>query len=520
MTSPAAPAPRRLGPLSLIDAIPMHRLVSVSLAALTVIAVVSAALGSLSYSPLALIVSALVGVGVAVAVNAGAAALSKRSAHHESAVISGLIAFFLAWPSLSPADLSLVAGLAALAALSKYLLVWRGRPLANPVVAAAVILGVVGLSSEIWWVASEPLFPAVLVFTLLILRRTRMMIPGLVFIAVALGGTVLGSVAGGGELGTAIMSALISTPILFLAGFMLTEPITLAPRTSQRVIVAVVVGVLFSAPLILASVLHLPTTLGPLALSPAFALLVGNLISFGFGPRRALRFTVSAVAQNVPGVWSVSLLPEQPTRVEPGQYLELSLPHRRSDSGGTRRVFSVTSAPDAETVTLGVRIDEPASSFKRELRALQSGDQVSATRIGGDFVPPTTPDQPVLYLAAGIGVTPYLSHLAAEASAGITRDRVLIYLLRDGEQIPFRDRLSTADLRVIVVAPTRPADLPEGWEYAGVGRLTADTLPALVPDVAHRHCYASGSPAAVGSLRSVLRRSGAHHVTTDAFAGY
>ncbi|RLP71154.1 FAD-dependent oxidoreductase [Mycetocola reblochoni] len=498
----------------------MHRLVSVSLAVIGVIAVVSAAVGSLSYSPLALAVSATVGVGVAVAVNAGAAALARRSPHHESAVITGLIAFFLAWPSLSPLDLSVVAGLSALGVASKYLLVWRGRQLANPVVVAAVALGLAGVSSEIWWVASEPLFPAVLVFSLLILRRTRMMLPGLVFIVVALAGTVLGSVSGGAALPDALLGALVSTPILFLAGFMLTEPITLAPRTAQRVIVAVVTGVLFSAPLLLASVLHLPTSLGPLTLSPAFALLVGNLISFAFGPRRALRFTVAEVAEEAPAVWSVSLLPEQPTRFEPGQYLELSLPHRRSDSGGTRRVFSMTTAPGAVEVGLGVRVDEPASTFKRELRALQPGDQLSATRIGGDFVPPADPRQAVLYIAAGIGVTPFLSHLAAEQSAGVDRDRVLVYLLRDGGPIPFQDRLMAAGIRVIVVAPTVPDALPEGWSYAGASRLTADTLPALVPDVAHRHCFISGSPSAVGQLRHVVRRAGASHVTTDAFAGY
>lgn len=511
---------RRLGPLALIDAVPMHRLVSVSLGVLFVLAVFFAMTGALSYTPLGLIVSAVVAVAAAVLVNAGVAALCKRSAHHESAVITGLLAFFLAWPSLAPLDLATVAAVAALGVVSKYLLVWRGRQLANPVAVAAVVLGALGMTTEIWWAASEPLFPAVLIFAALILRRTRTMLPSLVFMVVAFGGTVLGATVGGNPLPQAATSALLSTPILFLGGFMLTEPITQAPRNAQRVLVAVVVGLLFSAPMLLTNVLSLPAALGPLSLSPALALVVGNLIAFGFGPRRALRFSVTAVSQRTPEVISVSMVPEQPMRFEPGQYLELSLPHRRSDSGGSRRVFSITSAPGASELSVGVRIDEPASTFKRELRALQPGDQLAATRIGGDFVPPVKPTQPVLYVATGIGVTPFLSHLAAEARAEVERDRVLLYLLRSGEQPPFVEELQAAGIAVIVVAPNRPATMPEHWSYAAVTRVTAESLPALVPDLAHRHCYVSGSPAAVGALRHALRKAGASSIETDAFAGY
>ena len=71
----------------------------------------------------------------------------------------------------------------------------------------------------------------------------------------------------------ALWLAVGSTPIVFLAGTMLSEPFTLPPRRWQRMLEAVVVALVFVLPYF--TTLHLGT-LGP---SPQLAVLTGPQVT-------------------------------------------------------------------------------------------------------------------------------------------------------------------------------------------------------------------------------------------------
>ncbi len=70
----------------------------------------------------------------------------------------------------------------------------------------------------------------------------------------------------------------------------------------------------------------------------------------------------------------------------------------------------------------------------------------------------------------------------------------------------------------MLAGPTRTDDLPDGWAWAGDDPLDEAALRRVVPDLAERHAYVSGSPAAVAQLTAAV--AGARSVTTDAFSGY
>ncbi len=97
----------------------MYRLLTLGLSALAVVAVVLAATDVLFLDPGAMVVSAAVAVAASVA-SAWAAALAFRTRPHtESAIITGLILFFLFWPTLDARYLGTLALAALLANLSK-----------------------------------------------------------------------------------------------------------------------------------------------------------------------------------------------------------------------------------------------------------------------------------------------------------------------------------------------------------------------------------------------------------------
>lgn len=503
-----------------LDAVPMHVLVGAILASHVVLAALLSFAGVLAFDGLGILVSSLLAVATSVVASLLFGRIARRPAHVPSAAITGLlVALIAAPPSMDRpsgiVDLAVVAAVCALAAAAKVLIVRRGRLIVNPAAAGLVLAGIAlplvtpGVGVELWWVAALPLLPLTIVGGLLVLVRTRVVGPALALVAVAVALQTLAYAAFTGDVGAAFVQAVGQSPVLFLAAFMFSEPVTLPPLRRQRVLVGVLVGVLLAVPA-LASVASIPVGIGSFYPGPALALVVGNVVAFLLGARQGtvLRLTGS---ERHGDVVDLRFLAEPGLAHRPGQWVELSLPHR-ADLRGERRVFSVASPPGSPEVRLGVRAAEPISSFKRHLLDMAPGDTVAVTRQGGDFTP--RPGQPRLLIAAGIGVTPFLSHLGASDD-----DTVLVLLLREGDPVPFAHALEQAHARVIVVAPSEPHGMASSWQHES-GRIDGDRLRALVPDLAERQVLVSGSTEQVGRLRRIAKDAGARRVLVDAFAGY
>ena len=167
-----------------------------------------------------------------------------------------------------------------------------------------------------------------------------------------------------------------------------------------------------------------------------------------------------------------------------------------------------------------MRLPERSSSFKSALLALEPGSVVSATSVSGDFLLPKDAAKPLLLVAAGIGITPFVSQLEHATALGEKRDIVLLYSVSTADDIAFGDVLRAADCRVVVLSPTRPSELPVGWSWVGEGPLNAETIRKAVPDAASRTTYLSGPPELVAGLERALHADGVKRIVTDVFIGY
>ncbi len=497
---------------TVLGRVTMYRLMVVVLGAIALIAVVASALGQLFYTPLQLLLSVVVAL-VATMVSGWVFGLLFRTrAHLESSVITGLLVFMVFLPTADPAGLLLIALSGVVASASKYLLAIRGRHVLNPVAAAAVIMTLSTLNIAGWWVANPVLLPFVAVGALIVLYRTRKLTIGLSFVVLATVIITVRLVDLGQSVPDALWLALTSFPTVFLAGFMLSEPLTLPPRRWQQLLVAGVVAVLFG----------IPYQFGPVYSSPEIALVVGNVVAFAFGQRRAVRLRFVGSRDLSPTSAAFDFEPMHPVGFRPGQYLELTVPHRGVDSRGARRMFSIGSpADDPSRLSIGIKLSQPSSSFKRALATLEPGAVVRSTWVGGDFLLPADPGVPLLFAAGGIGITPFVSQLADRArGVGRPVDVVLVYSVTSADELVYADELVAAGIRVLVSAPSEPGDLPPGWEYLGPGRVTSAALAAAVPDLRGRRAYVSGPPGFVDHVAHELRRAGARSVRRDAFSGY
>ncbi|WP_426003239.1 FAD-dependent oxidoreductase [Paenarthrobacter sp. NyZ202] len=484
----------------------MYRLVLWVLGILAAYSLVLNALGWLTFGIPQMLVHLAVCLGVTYASNRLLALLFRTTPHSESSLITGLLLYFLFWPTFAPTDMAGVALACVLASASKYALAFRGRHIFNPAAAGAFLTGLTGLNIATWWAATPAMLWLLVPGVLAVLYRTRKMAMATVFTVVSTGIIFVELMGRGMTAGQSLWQPLAQRPVLFFVGFMLSEPLTLPPRRWQQLALAALVGVVFAV----------PYNFGFVANSPELALLLGNLLAFFLGQRGAVHLTYKGSRPLTPGSREFRFEPDRPVRFAAGQYMELNLPHRKSDGKGRRRVFSITSAPGAPEVTFGVGTTGPLSSAKQALCALQPGDKVSATSVGGDFLLPNDAGRPVLLIAAGIGITPFLSHLAA---SGPGRDVVVLYLAKGRDELASCDALEASRARVI--ARLADGSTPPAFMHdAGPSRIDGTRLKELVPDVSGRDVYISGSPASVESLRAAARSAGARRVHIDSFAGY
>ena len=132
----------------------------------------------------------------------------------------------------------------------------------------------------------------------------------------------------------------------------------------------------------------------------------------------------------------------------------------------------------------GVRTAEPLSAAKKVLLALQPGDELTATSVGGDFVLSRDPQPPG---AAGrCGHRHHAVPVARLPPARLQeRDAVLVLLARSADDVAYADELRASGVRVLVRTADGSAP-PSGLDAAPAGNSRLDAAGAEGPRPGHR----------------------------------
>lgn len=499
----------------------MYRLVTLVLFALVFAMLIFTIAGTFTapYSVKSELVTLVVLLAVSYASSRAIGLTWRVRPHGESAIITALLLWFIFTPSTETTYLLWLSLGAFLANLSKYVLAWRGRHVFNPAAAGAFLTFAIQYAigrdlpvTASWWVGNKHLLPFVVVGAFLVLWRTRRLDVGVLFIV--LSGVLV--VLGLHHINQPdpIKTMAYAYPIVFLAGFMLSEPLTLPPRRAQQLVVAFVTAVVFSYPIWVLLFTTSPPNLKVFAITPGVSLLVGNLVSFAFARRRGVALELVGKRKLTPETHELMFSAKRGVGFLPGQFAEITVPHSQADSRGVRRSFSISSPPNADgQVSIAVRVPEKSSTYKKALLDLQPGQTVHVTGVGGDFVLPKDASVPLVFVAGGIGITPFLSQLRHHQN----RDAVLVYGVTGPEEISYADEL--AGFNVVLVSASRPDHLPTTWTWIEAPFLSAEIIASAVPDLAKRRAYVSGPPAMVNAVRTGLAKR-CKGIKTDYFTGY
>ena len=217
---------------------------------------------------------------------------------------------------------------------------------------------------------------------------------------------------------------------------------------------------------------------------------------------------------------SFQFQPEGPLTFEAGQYLRYTLDHPAPDNRGVSRFFTVASAPSEPFVMLTTRFSTPGSTFKRALRRLEVGAVVEAAGPYGRFTYAER-EMPAVFVAGGIGITPFRSILLDLASRPYGADITVLYGNRTPE-IPFRhlfDDLTSKQPRLRIVYVISEPN-PE-W-HGPVGRIDEAFIREHVSLASMPAFYVSGPKAMVEAIEGALHTVGVadEKIKKDYFPGY
>ncbi|MGO3151864.1 MAG: ferredoxin--NADP reductase [Galactobacter sp.] len=497
--------------------IPMYVVVAGALVLLALWSLLGATLRTIPQYNGDLSAALLVSVVATLAANTVVSAIIRAPLRFSSALTTGLLIYFIMWPTATADDLISVALAAVIAVVGKFLLVPFGRRLVNPAAFGALAVVVLGLGTPSWWVATSWMLWAVLALGLVVLWRAGSWDAALACFLVYLVLNVqwLMSTNSSSLLST-MRTALVSYPMVFLCLFMVTEPLSGAPSRWQRVVVGAVTGLIASRPI------NVAVGDSGFTLGPEFALVAGNLVAAvlafvaaavdGRATGAGGKLTVTNVERLAPSLVEVEFFSKRARKYLPGQALELTVPGG-GGTRGNRRVLSLVGT-DPQKLRVIYRLPAKASQFKLRLAAAQPGFKVRSEGIRGDFSLGNG-NEPVVLVARGVGITPFLSQIEAVVRSEGTRDVVLIHVVSSPG-----DEVLTSRLAARLGSENLVSTGVKLIQVDSEASLVIPELLRICPDVQQRRALVSGSPGFVARAKSALQDAGVAKVKTDSFAGY
>lgn len=190
------------------------------------------------------------------------------------------------------------------------------------------------------------------------------------------------------------------------------------------------------------------------------------------------------------------------------------------DRAGNSRFFSIVNPPrDSRVLKTAFRIG--ASAFKRSLLAAKLGSIMEIDNLGGVFLLPNNKDKEFVFIAGGVGITPFMSMLQSEREKRDARKIILLYSNSDPAQTAYLEELRLLAKRSpnfeLIFAMTRGQR-----RRGGTGRIDAKFIRKHVSRPKRAYYYIAGPPIMVHDVSEAVASLGVKvsQIKTEEFTGY
>jgi predicted ferric reductase len=208
-------------------------------------------------------------------------------------------------------------------------------------------------------------------------------------------------------------------------------------------------------------------------------------------------------------VWLVALRPlGKAITIDHGQYVYLQW-----SLFGEEHPFTVLQRlNDTGELTVAYKT---VGSWTEKLAKLNEGDELFVDGPYGEFMADVTLDvpQPTVYIAAGIGVTPFVDPILT----GLQTDSWLFYANKYQESATFSGQLRAqlGNRFVSILSRENTPAVPNDER----GHISVDIIRRYLPEPSRYHYYICGSEGFMGAAEKVLHSAGvpSHNIHAEAF---
>jgi ferredoxin-NADP reductase len=213
----------------------------------------------------------------------------------------------------------------------------------------------------------------------------------------------------------------------------------------------------------------------------------------------------------------------QQLEYRPGQILHYELDALAfQDERGNRRHFTISSSPTEEGLVM-FTTRMRGSGFKETLRQASPGYELTCESPEGEFIMQEGETRlRHVFIAAGIGITPYRSILRYSSDMKEPLNALLLYFNRSSADIVFRQEIEDLSRQMPTFSFVNVLTEPErGWK-GEQGKLGEVILRKLLPDPDGLSFWVSGPPSMVSTCKELLEQIGVEDqsIRTDRFMGY
>ena len=497
-----------------LNNITMYRLILYYLIILLIIATIFSFLGVLPFNPFSLIFSTLFITIVCWSTNTLFASVFKAQPNVESVYVTAMILSLIITPITTPNDLWFLGWASIWAMASKYIFAINKKHIFNPAAFAVALTAITINQSASWWVGTLPMTAFVTIGGLLVVRKIRRWDMIFTFFVFALGTVILFGLSKGENVFSLLQKLIEDSSLLFFAFVMLTEPLTTPPTKQLQNYYGALVGILF------APQIHI----GSFYSTPELALIAGNIFSYIVSPKEKLILELKEKIKIAPDIYDFIFSVNQKFSYKPGQYMEWTFRHNKPDGRGNRRYFTLASSPTENEIRVGIKFYENSSSFKKSMLATNPGSKIIASQLAGDFYLPNDLNKKFLFIAGGIGITPFRSIIKYLLDTNQKRDAVLFYANKKASDIIYQDVFDKANEQLqirTIYTLTDKAQIPPDWN-GKAGYVDEQMIMQEVPDYKERVFYLSGRHSMVSSFEKTLSKIGVSksQIITDFFPGF
>ena len=155
---------------------------------------------------------------------------------------------------------------------------------------------------------------------------------------------------------------------------------------------------------------------------------------------------------------------------------------------------------------------------------MDQNSQIVAAQVAGDFTLPKNKRNKLVFIAGGIGITPFRSMIKYLLDINEKRDIVLLYAVNTTDELAYLDILETAQqqlgIQVQYIVANATNNTPNNSVYPGY--VNAEIIQKFIPDHHERTFYISGSHAMVESVNENLAelKVTKRYIKKDYFPGY